>query len=790
MKNFFLTIFFYFSLLLVSGQNTQFAGVILFQSSGKKPAVKVGVRDKQKEANTFYSTETGKFNLIYPNKKPGDKIELQIDSYDGNNTPIEVVNDKELKNYISTDPNEMHEIIVCKKGQRDIAAQKYFKIIKTSADRELFKVKTQLDYYIIQADKNYDTVQILFKRLDELKRQNDSISIYKEAFEIASINKDRANDRVLRYIQLLDEGKSIQDARKELDIKKAAKELRESATLYKSAIEELEIRAKASRSLYDYKDAINCLDTIIILSEELGIAKEKIAAWYLKISDVLQDNGEYSNSLKFINKALPIYEKESIDSLIASTYSYFRYAYYGIGDYKMALEYDNKVLAIIEKEFDSKNPELARAYGNLSDTYNKLGDFDKALEYIKKGISIFSESNDNNKEELSKSYSILATIYYNTGDNTNALETINKAILIDEKIYDKKSRVFVADYNILAAILGAMGNNESALKYQLNGLVILEGALEQKHPRLANIYNNIGNTYKELKQYDKSLEYLEKSIKLYEELFDKKYPELAASYLNLGETYLALGNYTKALEYASNSIYISELLYDKPNYILALGYKNKSLAFTYLKQVPEALIFINKSIEIQKKLLPNYQDKYQDAVDCLSALLFQKGRDLYFKNNYKEAIENLEKVNYRILIPFAKDYLGICYIGLKDYKTAIVYFQELLKLDTTNKTNIHIYGNLGFAYAKNGQISEAKIYFEKYENQHLDSAIAYKNWAMYYALLKDKEKAIENLKKAIDNGYKNWSKISEDESFEIIRNDERYKNLIEKIKNDALQLKK
>lgn len=154
----------------------------MFQSSGKKPAINVGVKDNQKEANTFYTTQTGKFNLEYPNKKPGDKIILQIDSYDGSNTPIEVVNDKELVSHIPSDPNEIHEIIVCKKGERDIAAQKYFKILKTSADLELKKLKTLLDLYINKTLKNYDTIQVLFGRIEVYKKRNDSLSLIKMHF--------------------------------------------------------------------------------------------------------------------------------------------------------------------------------------------------------------------------------------------------------------------------------------------------------------------------------------------------------------------------------------------------------------------------------------------------------------------------------------------------------------------------------------------------------------------------------------------------------------------------------
>jgi hypothetical protein len=71
-------------------------------------------------------------------------------------------------------------------------------------------------------NKDYTTIQQVADDLTKLQKQiYDSITIYKEAMAIASINKDGVNERVINYLKLLDEGKSVQEARKELSIFKS-----------------------------------------------------------------------------------------------------------------------------------------------------------------------------------------------------------------------------------------------------------------------------------------------------------------------------------------------------------------------------------------------------------------------------------------------------------------------------------------------------------------------------------------------------------------------------------------
>ena len=91
---------FLISQLLNGQENNILRGKMLFQSSGKKPAVGVeisGKIDDMENANIVYTTNNGAYNLTFPNGRKGYPVLLEIGEADQDGIPIEVVNDKELE---------------------------------------------------------------------------------------------------------------------------------------------------------------------------------------------------------------------------------------------------------------------------------------------------------------------------------------------------------------------------------------------------------------------------------------------------------------------------------------------------------------------------------------------------------------------------------------------------------------------------------------------------------------------------------------------------------------------
>ncbi len=197
--------------------NNIFRGKVLYLNSGKKPAVGVEINGsiKEEHSNSVYTNNDGSFELKFPNARVGYLVELSVGDTDVNGQNIELVNDREVSNCrIGTKNTKDFEIIVCKKGERDLVVQKYYHIIKTSSDVALAQKEKEFQALLTAKQKDHNKISKLSAEIAQLQQQMDSLTIYKEAFRIASINKDNATKRVLHYLKLLSEGKSIQEARK------------------------------------------------------------------------------------------------------------------------------------------------------------------------------------------------------------------------------------------------------------------------------------------------------------------------------------------------------------------------------------------------------------------------------------------------------------------------------------------------------------------------------------------------------------------------------------------------
>jgi tetratricopeptide (TPR) repeat protein len=230
---------------------------------------------------------------------------LYIGTETGQQQPIEVVNASAIKEFrISDRPNEMFEVIVAKRGQRDIVAKKYYNIIKTSADRELDKKRKEFQGLLNATNRDYKEIENLSQQLQRLQEQSDSMTIYREAYRIASINKDNASKRVLKYIQLLDEGKSIQEARTALSIKGAAKDLRRSTKAFMDAKKELDTCSTAAVQVRDIPQAIECHEIIISKLEEMDIDPVHIADYYIETAALYIENGQVDKAQQYVKTAL------------------------------------------------------------------------------------------------------------------------------------------------------------------------------------------------------------------------------------------------------------------------------------------------------------------------------------------------------------------------------------------------------------------------------------------------------------------------------------------------------
>ncbi|PWU04875.1 MAG: hypothetical protein C5B51_15930 [Terriglobia bacterium] len=160
---------------------------------------------------------------------------------------------------------------------------------------------------------------------------------------------------------------------------------------------------------------------------------------------------------------------------------------------------------------------------------------------------------------------------------------------------------------------------------------------------------------------------------------------------------------------------------------------------------------------------------------------------------------NLAKKNYEQAVRLKRDYaeafnnIGTVYYAQKSYRRAIGYYQRALKLSESAS----IYSNLGTAYFARKQYKEATEAYQEAFNRDPD-VFEHKN--NYGTLLQDRnveerakfhyylakmyaksgrtELALQYVRKALEEGFKERNKLTEDPEFQAIRDTPEFKELL------------
>ncbi len=233
-------------------------------------------------------------------------------------------------------------------------------------------------------------------------------------------------------------------------------------------------------------------------------------------------------------------------------------------------------------------------------------------------------------------------------------------------------------------------------------------------------------------------------------IIDNDYKLDYIDYFLLGVKYYFLKDYTTALIYANKVI---ELKPDFPR-----AYNLKALILKYLKRYNQALLFIDKVIELDPRM--GWDNKafilmdigfYNEALECVN-----KAIDINPSNVF--AIRN----KAQILIK-----LGKCEeaLDLLDKALSIDYFLVLHEK--------------AYCLLELNKIDEAISIYDEILINNPNDATAYYNRACAYSLKNDKDKAIEDLKKAIELNMDFKFLAMDDRDFDNIRDSDEFKKLIE-----------
>ncbi len=376
------------------------------------------------------------------------------------------------------------------------------------------------------------------------------------------------------------------------------------------------------------------------------------------------------------------------------------------------------------------------------------GKYKRALAFQLKVVALEEKIYLPDHPDLAISYYDLAQIYGHLGEYQKAVDLCVKATSIYEKNLSPDHLDLATGYNLMALAYSGLGDHAKALEFNLKVFAIREKVLSADDLDMAAAYNNIGLTYCDQGEFNKALEFNLKALNIHEKNLPSDHPDLATSYNNMGISYVKIGEYNKGLEFTLKALDIRKkgLTADHPD--LANTYHNLALAYYYLRNFQKALEFNQKALAIFEKTLPSDHISLANCYNNLGLTYYN------FGDNLKKALEF-------------------------DMK-AISIFEKILPADHPNLEQL--YHKIGKTYLKDRQLPKAKVYFEKYQKISKSQDQACFNWALYYAALKDKTQALENLQKAVSLGFKDLDWISVVGSYSNIQNEPAYKAIVKGLK--------
>jgi len=334
----------------------------------------------------------------------------------------------------------------------------------------------------------------------------------------------------------------------------------------------------------------------------------------------------------------------------------------------------------------------------------------------------------------------LGTLLYERFDVEKGRELLSQAIKSIDNLTDKEK------YPILAAHAISVENN-------IDKAIENTKILTRLYPDDPAFHNNLGWYYQSTEQYEEALTEYKKAVQIN--------PGLGLTYsgiLWIYDTYMGKPD--------SMMIWSEKMISDNPQN--AGGYFHLGSAW-----------FCKDSI---KKAQQSYL-KARELNPYLSLNLYRLAHTYRIQGFHKEAIRILETIieNNEYEVDVYSD-IGINYQAMGNQQEALKYYSRFKKIASERWLKEYpdvaaSYTKIGTAHARLNDMDSTKLMLQK--AIEVDSTAHYE-FATLLCLMGKIPEAVEEIEKALENGYRNltWLKMNPD--LQIIQNDDRFRTLLDK----------
>lgn len=226
---------------------------------------------------------------------------------------------------------------------------------------------------------------------------------------------------------------------------------------------------------------------------------------------------------------------------------------------------------------------------------------------------------------------------------------------------------------------------------------------------LAKAYLNAGICSRLTSNFEAALAYYDDSLALYRQLCDKK--GMTRVLNSIANVHLNLSDFQKAIEYFDECIYILESIGDIDFEAVVLS--NRGLAQQQYGDFDSSLKSYLNSLSLlmgEKKPIPYY------LFNNIGIIYLEVGNYYTALKYFNEALKIEEKSATRVEISYTVANIGRTYLYIQDYPNAITYLSEAMitmKDCGDRQGESQVYSNLGKAYVKMRSFSEGIKYLNK-----------------------------------------------------------------------------
>lgn len=386
--------------------------------------------------------------------------------------------------------------------------------------------------------------------------------------------------------------------------------------------------------------------------------------------DALENAGDIFKALNNKGGAIESY-RNALKSEPESAKLHFKYAIIldevnneeaAAQEYNLALKYGEKnaeLLDILENLWRSRtlsNPNDPQAYINLGTVFQMKGDYASSKNQYIKALSLAPNDKTANLN--------LASLYMAQGQNAMAIAQYDKILAKnpnDVEIINYKAAAYEAqkDYkNAIAqykAILAVKPDDNSA-KSAIANIVANKFTPEQKYnymmleansnPQNYNLQYAYAYEMHKQKKYDEAITYYKRAMALN--------PKKQENYINIAQIYVLQNDYQSALDTLNQGI----------------------------AQIPYGAELLTQKDTLLKSR---------------AGQTYETATKLYENADFKGALENYLKINPQT--PEVQIAVANCYYELKDYQSAVLYYEKVLQNNPKNQDVLYVcamsYNELG-----------------------------------------------------------------------------------------------